>query len=90
MSGSVSESDSTLFTLLRTPDLNKVSDVLEWHLLAVVFPSDIFSVVCVERCMSFHTDRQSGQVHLSVCAGILLPLLSICAIYLAHADNHVS
>ena len=87
LSNSVDESDCTLFTLLRPANLGVVPDVLG---LPVVFPSDIFCVVGVERRMSFHPDRASGQVHHSVCSGFLIPLLSRCAIFPGHADNHVS
>lgn len=71
-------------------DLDEVLEVLTRHLLEVVFPSDVFPVVGVERRVSFHPDGQSGDVPLSVCSGFfLLPLRTRCAIFLAHADNHV-
>lgn len=68
----------------RPTDLNKVL------LLAVAFPFANVSVMCVEQCVSFHPDRQSGKVPLSLFCSLLHPLLITFAIFLAHAENHVS
>lgn len=64
-------------------DLNEVCALFELRLLHVL------SVVCLERCMSSHLARHRGHVH-SVCSDFFLLLLSICATYPAHAENHVS